>query len=118
MTVKTEGRHAGEFILSEANGQRSRDTLTIASGQDLPAGTILELSSGKGVSYAGTSASEAVGVLYEAVDASGGDVAGAVIVVRDAEVNDAKLSVSVDNTAGDSLAAGKADLELLGIIVR
>ena len=32
MTVLVETRHPGEFILSEANGQRSRETITIASG--------------------------------------------------------------------------------------
>jgi hypothetical protein len=118
MTVLTEGRHAGEFILSEANGQRSRETITIASGQDLPAGAILELSGGKGISYEGSSSSEAVGVLLDAVDASGGDVTGAVYIARDAEVNGAKLSIASDNTAQDGLAAGKTGLELIGIIVR
>jgi hypothetical protein len=32
MTVLVETRHPGEFILSEANGQRSREAITIASG--------------------------------------------------------------------------------------
>ena len=32
MSVLVETRHPGEFILSEANGQRSRETITIASG--------------------------------------------------------------------------------------
>ena len=32
MTVLVEIRHPAEFILSEASGQRSRDTITIALG--------------------------------------------------------------------------------------
>ncbi|MBK1719222.1 head decoration protein [Thiocystis violacea] len=41
MTTLTEGRHAGGFIVSEANGGRSRETVTLAAAQDLEAGTVL-----------------------------------------------------------------------------
>jgi hypothetical protein len=42
MPVFTEGRHAAEFILSEANFHRSRDTITIASGEGVLApGTVV-----------------------------------------------------------------------------
>lgn len=41
MTIMTEGRHAGEFILSEAEMGRSRDNLTIAVSQTLVAGQVL-----------------------------------------------------------------------------
>jgi hypothetical protein len=41
MTVKTEGRHAGEFLVTEANGMISREQITIASGSDLEPGTVL-----------------------------------------------------------------------------
>lgn len=42
MSIKTEGVHAGEFLLSEANGERSRENITITSGSGiLPAGTVL-----------------------------------------------------------------------------
>ena len=42
MTVLVETRHPGEFILSEANGQRSREAITIASGAGIiAAGTVL-----------------------------------------------------------------------------
>lgn len=49
MTTKsfTEGRHAAEFVLSEAAGMRSRETLTIASGQGVvAAGTVIGQSGG------------------------------------------------------------------------
>ncbi|HCR1243654.1 TPA: head decoration protein, partial [Pseudomonas aeruginosa] len=32
MTIKTEGVHAGEFLLSEANGSRSRENIVITAG--------------------------------------------------------------------------------------
>jgi hypothetical protein len=41
MTAFTEGNHAGEHIVSEAAGSRSREAITIASGQNLTAGTVL-----------------------------------------------------------------------------
>lgn len=37
----TEGRHAAEFVLSEANGHRSRDNLLLAASQTVIAGMIL-----------------------------------------------------------------------------
>lgn len=43
MAVLTEGRHAAEFILSEANLHRSRDNLTVAENQDFQPGTVLAL---------------------------------------------------------------------------
>jgi hypothetical protein len=41
MTILTEGGHAGEFILSEAEFGRSRDNLTIAVSQTLVPGSVL-----------------------------------------------------------------------------
>lgn len=41
MTILTEGRHNGEFILSEAEAGRSRDNLTIAAEQVVEPGTVL-----------------------------------------------------------------------------
>lgn len=40
-TVFTEGRYAGEHIVSEAEGTRSRDVITLVTGQNLGAGTVL-----------------------------------------------------------------------------
>ena len=37
----TEGRYAGEFIVSEGNGKISRETTTVLSGQTLQAGAVL-----------------------------------------------------------------------------
>lgn len=44
MSIKTEGVHAGEFLLSEANGSRSREEITITAGVGmLAAGTLIAL---------------------------------------------------------------------------
>lgn len=44
MSIKTEGVHAGEFLLSEANGERSRANITISAGSGiLAAGTLLAM---------------------------------------------------------------------------
>lgn len=41
MSSKTEGRHAGEFLISEANGNVSRENITLLSGQNVGAGRVL-----------------------------------------------------------------------------
>lgn len=41
MTAFTEGNHAGEHMVSEACGHRSREVITILSGENLVAGTVL-----------------------------------------------------------------------------
>ncbi|MEO1817747.1 head decoration protein [Pseudomonas sp.] len=44
MSIKTEGVHAGEFLLSEANGARSRENIVIVKGAgQLAAGTLLAM---------------------------------------------------------------------------
>lgn len=63
MTVFTEGRHAAEFILSEAAGTRSRETVIIASGEGVVAagsvigqkrGTVAAVAEGTGNTGNGT----------------------------------------------------------------
>lgn len=41
MTTLTEGKHTGEFLISEAAGYRSREEITVASGADLGPCTVL-----------------------------------------------------------------------------
>lgn len=118
MTALTEGRHAGEFILSEANGNRSREEVTIVSGEDLAAGTVLGkiTASGKYAAYdngASDGTQAAAGVLLDACDATAGD-AQATMIARDAEVNGEMLGFL---TSADESAA-ITDLLALGIVVR
>lgn len=110
-----------EFLLSEANGQRSRENIVMAPTEtELYSGQLLALNdSGQHVAYTGPKEVEGepptfekvavVGVLYAAVPAS--DVAQqAVKIARDAEV-DAHYLIGVDDDAEQSLAG-------LGLIVR
>lgn len=113
--ILNEGKHTGEFLLSEAHNFRSRENIVIAAAAAaLPTGTLLGkiTASGKHVAYAdGASdgSQTAVGILY----ATAPDLAGdqkAVMIARDAEVIQGEL------TGLDT--AGRADLLALGIIIR
>ena len=41
MPELSEGRYAGEFVVSEGNGRISRETITVLSGETLEAGAVL-----------------------------------------------------------------------------
>jgi hypothetical protein len=121
MATLTMGKTTGEFIISEANGGRARDTGTLVSGNNLEAGTILGIvtASGKYTRHAhgASDGSETVaGVLYDNVDATDADTE-AVIFVRDCIVAESKLTYSDGAGAGD-IATANTELEALGIIVR
>lgn len=114
MAILEEAIRAGEFLLSEGDGTISRETITVASGQNLKAGTVLGVitASGKYAAYAdaNTDGTEvAAGILYSDVDASSADKAG-VAVVRMAEV-DGSILTGLD-------ANGQVDLANLLVIVR
>jgi len=96
MPVLTEGPHKGEFVVSEGNGSISREVVTILNGRTLKPGTVLGkvTTSGKyrDLDPAGSDGSEvAAAILYDAADASAGDVK-AVAIVRLAEVNAAEIT--------------------------
>ena len=116
----TEGKHSGEFILSEANYDRSREEITIVTGQNLTACTVVGkiTASGKYTIYANgaSDGSEvAAGVIFDDCDATSADKKVAAIV-RDCTVKAAMLGWGANDAAG--ITAGKADLEALGIIIR
>lgn len=118
MTTFNEDRHAGEFILSEANGNRSRENGTVLSGQDLKAGEIImDNGAGKIVAFVVGTGNTVLGILITKVDATGGDVEAAYIA-RDAEVVGSDLTYEEESTAGGEQAAANAGLADLGIIVR
>jgi hypothetical protein len=111
--MATEATRAGEFLVSEANGSRSREQVTVTGG-NYPAGQVLGkiTASDKYTAYdAGASdgSETAVAILWSAADASTSDLEKAVIA-RDAEVSEALLT-GID-------ADGKADLAAAGIICR
>lgn len=118
MTTYTETTHDAEFILSEANFHRSRDNGELASGQDLAAGTVLQLDGGERfMAYAGDeftngAEDEAAGILINATNATTGHVKIAVIA-RDAEVN---LNLLTYPAAKEAVMI--QSLKRLGIICR
>lgn len=123
MDNKTEGARALGFVLSEAEFGRSRDTVTVVSGEgELAPGTVLGkvTASGKyAISPATGSTGEeaAVAVLAYAVDASSAD-AEAVVVTRAAQVIAAELTYDSSVDDGTKVAAKAAELETAGVIVR
>jgi hypothetical protein len=129
MTVLNEGRHPGEFLMSEANRQRSRDNITIASGSGVIApGTVLgKFTSGANAgkySPAPNAAADpnvgnqtAVAVALYGCDATSAD-ADIAAVARDAEVNGKTLTYAPSVDDNTKKAAKNAQLAAVGIIVR
>lgn len=123
MPVLTEGRHPGELLLTEANGQRSREAVTVASGAGIiAAGTALGkvTATGKYLASAvgAVDGSEvAVAVALYGCDATSADVEIAAIV-RDAEVKGPVLTYHADRDLDAEKTAANADLAGVGIIVR
>ncbi|WP_232829300.1 head decoration protein [Tropicimonas sp. IMCC34043] len=126
LTNETMAPRALAFLLSEANGNRSRAVATIASGAGvLDAGTVLGkiAASGKftaspAAETAGIEGAEvALAILAYGVDATGADV-DVTVVDRDAVVKAACLihDASVDDTT--RIAAKAAELDAVGIRVR
>jgi len=114
MAALTEGKYSGEFIVSEANGSRSREVVTVNESGVLVAGTVLSaVAAGGYKAYDKTAEGElaeaAAAILLAGVDATDGDVS-AVAIVRDSEVALADLT-GIDT-------AGVADLLALGIVCR
>lgn len=117
----TEGVHPLEFIISEANGLRSRKVETVAAGADLQPNTVVGkvTASGKVVQLApgASDGSEAAyGVLMYPAKAASAD-AKVTAVVRDAEVKD-HLVIWPDGITAGEKATATADLETRGVIVR
>ena len=126
MTTFTEGRHAAEFVLSEAEGTRSRDTVTLHGGFTgaglLKAGTVLgKITSGSKYAASPASGSDgsqtAIAVLIYPADISAGDVQAAVIS-RDAEVNGDCLEYEATVDQDSEKTAKATQLAAVGIIVR
>lgn len=119
MTVFTESQHKGEFLVSEANGELSREVGTLLSGEVVADGRALALNgAGKLVAADGTldsddaSNEDIVGFAYGAYDATGADLKGCVYIARLAEVKSdlVKLHPVTDGTAATVTAAITAKL--------
>lgn len=122
MAATTETARDLEFLISEAPGSLSRELVTVASGAGaLVAGTVLGkiTSGGKYTVYDDDNndgSETAVGILTHAVDATSADQKAS-IIVRLAEVSNAKVVWGANNDADDK-TAGKADLAATYVIFR
>lgn len=117
--IKTEGPYTAEFLLTEANGQRSRDSTTITGGQYAPGQVLGRKSSGEYATHnpaASDGSQHAVAVLYGAVDAQDADQLGT-IIARDAEVITSQL-IWADNITEAQKTAALSKLAEQGIIAR
>ena len=126
MATLTKIQSNASFIVSESNGYRSRDdvTVTVPATTTYAGGTILGkiTASGKYVRHAAgaTDGSEdEAGVLYETLaNTTGSGVDNAsVSMARDAEVNGSELTYEVGADAAQIILSDAA-LKALGIIVR
>lgn len=120
MTTYTETAHTGEFILSEANGHRSRGSRTIATGVTLVAGEVFQLSGDEATTFTGDLDSEGALETQAAGIAIAAGAAGETIATleRDAEVNLNLITYPAETTYGDEEDNTIASLALLGIITR
>lgn len=121
MTTYNEPARALEFLVSEANGQRSRDQVTISSaaGALVPGAVLGRITaSGKYVAYnngAADGSEVAAGILcYEAPDLAVDQLG--TIINGDAEVQGTLLNWGA--STGPDITAGTADLLARNIKIR
>lgn len=75
MTVLTEGQHTGEFLVTEANGSLSRETVTVLSGQNLKAGHVLgkvAVGTATGAAVSGNTGNGTIGTMSAGATAKAG----------------------------------------------
>jgi hypothetical protein len=109
MTTFTQGARAAEFILSEANGNLSRENGV--AGETLPAGEVVKITANKLVSYDGSGT--VVGVVMNACVLDD----KVAYIARDAEVKSDLLS-STEATDGVIDTDAITGLAALHVIVR
>lgn len=124
MTLTSEGRHPGHFLLSEASGTRSRDVVTLLAGSgSLEAGAVLGRITATG-KYAPHDPAEddgretAAAVLLAGVDVPALADVDAVAIVRDAEVKSGALGFATATDTAPEKSVVLADLAAAGIIGR
>ena len=102
--VITEGMHRGEFLVSEANGTRSRKAITVLSGQNLAAGAVLgavNTGTAAATAFTGNTGNGAMG----AITVSGAAKAGVYKLTIVAAASDAG-SFQVEDPGGVMVGTG------------
>ena len=123
MTMLTEGKHTGGFLVWEVLRDYTRETVTIASGAGkLEPGTVLGriTTGGKYTSFApgaSNGSQNASGILWDSVDASAAD-APAVILLRGPAIVNRHDLVWPDGATEAQITAATTALASIGIILR
>ena len=123
MTMLTEGKHTGGFLVWEVLRDYTRETVTITSGAGkLDPGTVLGriTTGGKYTSFApgaSNGSQNASGILWDSVDASAADAPGVVLLRRPAIANRHDL-VWPDGATEAQITAATTALASIGIILR
>ena len=119
--IQTEGPHPGEFILSEANSERSRDNAYLAGAVTIKVGTPLKKTAGATTDTPATYVVATVGADCQALSIYGGTgdaVKGlrVSIIARDAEVNGRLINWGAITPAEQVI--GAQTLATAGIVTR
>ena len=123
MTMLTEGKHAGGFLVWEVLRDYTRETVTIASGvAKLEPGTVLGKITTGGkyttLAPAATNGSQnAAGILWDKVDASAADAPGVIMLRGPAIVNRHEI-IWPDGATEAQITAATTALATIGIILR
>ena len=123
MTMLTEGKHTGGFLVWEVLRDYTRETVTIASGAGkLEPGTVLGriTTGGKYTSFApgaSNGSQNASGILWDSVDTSAAD-ASAVILLRGPAIVNRHDLVWPDGATETQITTATTALASIGIILR
>lgn len=121
MAVLTEGRHPGEYLLSEANGVRSRETITLLASQTVVPGTVLGRDAANHYGALNPTAvdglEQAAGIAFYGAKTAVAETKHVVITARDSEVKAPCLEWPIGITNAQK-ATALSQLAALGIIVR
>ena len=123
MTMLTEGKHAGGFLVWEVLRDYTRETVTIASGAGkLEPGTVLGKITAGGkyttLAPAATNGSQnAAGILWDAVDASAADAPG-VVMLRGPAIVIRHEIIWPEGATEAQITAATSALATIGIILR
>ena len=123
MTMLTEGKHTGGFLVWEVLRDYTRETVTLASGAGkLEPGAVLGriTTGGKYTSFApgaSNGSQNASGILWDSVDASAAD-ASAVILLRGPAIVNRQDLVWPDGATEAQITTATTALASIGIILR
>jgi len=119
---KSEIKYSGEYLASQANGEMSREVVTLLSNATVyqPGDVLARIAATGKYTYVNTAANDgsetAVAINYARQDATSADVSNAPVTARDAEVNQAELNFGTSD--GPTIANIVSDLASRNIICR